>query len=132
MVCSRGVARRNVATVCACVMMAVAGFSGCGGGSSTSPAPVGTIAVTLAPGSATVQASQTASFSAKVTDDPKNDGTTWTLSGSGCMGATCGKLSGASSASGVPVTYTAPAAVPNPPTVTLTATAVDDTTKTAK
>jgi hypothetical protein len=132
MACPRGVARANVATICACVMMAVAGFSGCGGGSSTGPAPVGAIAVTLGPGSATVQASQTASFSAKVTNDPKNDGTTWTLSGSGCMGAACGKLSGASSASGVPVTYTAPAAVPNPPTVTLTATAVDDSTKSAK
>src|SRR5580698_262592 len=132
MVCSRGVARRNVATICACVMTVVAGISGCGGGSSTNPAPVGAIAVTLAPGSATVQASKTASFSAKVTDDPKNDGTTWTLSGPGCTGAACGSLSGTLSASGVPVTYTAPTAVPNPPTVTLTATAVDDTSKTAK
>jgi hypothetical protein len=114
-------------------MMAVVGLSGCGGGSLTSPAPVaGSIAVTVAPGSVTVQTSQAASFSAKVTNDPQNDGTTWTLSGSGCTGATCGSLSGKSSASGVPVTYTAPATVPNPPTVTLTATAVDDSTKTAK
>src|ERR1700744_4451293 len=132
MACPRGVARRNVATISACVMMAVTGLSGCGGGSSTNPAPVAAVAVTMAPGSATVAASKTASFSAKVTNDPKNDGTMWTLSGSGCMGAACGSLSGTASASGVPVTYTAPAAVPNPPTVTLTATAVDDPTKSAK
>ena len=114
-------------------MMAVAGFSGCGGGSSTSAAPQpGPLAVSLAPGSVTVQVSQTASFSAKVTNDPKNDGTTWKLSGSGCTGAACGTLSGAQSASGVPVTYTAPATLPNPPTVTLVADAVDDTTKSAK
>jgi hypothetical protein len=132
MLFSRGVGRTNVATICSCMVVALAGASGCGGGSSTSPAPVESVAVTLAPGSATVQASKTASFSAKVTNDPKNDGTMWTLSGSGCAGAACGTLSGATSASGVPVTYTAPAAVPNPPTVTLTATAVDDTSESAK
>jgi hypothetical protein len=129
---SRGVDRTNVAAICSYMMIALAGASGCGGGSSTSPAPVESVAVTLAPGSATVQASKTASFSAKVTNDPKNDGTMWTLSGSGCTGAACGTLSGATSASGVPVTYTAPAAVPNPPTVTLTATSVDDTSESAK
>jgi hypothetical protein len=132
MLFSRGVGRTNVAAICSCMVVALAGASGCGGGSSTSPAPVESVAVTLAPGSATVQASKTASFSAKVTNDPKNDGTMWTLSGSGCAGAACGTLSGATSASGVPVTYTAPAAVPNPPTVTLTATAVDDTSESAK
>src|SRR5579862_5741761 len=129
----RGVDRTDVAAICACVMMAVAGLSGCGGGSSTSAAPQpGPLAVSVAPGSVTVQASQTARFSAKVTNDPKNDGTTWKLSGPGCTGAACGTLSGAQSASGVPVTYTAPATVPNPPTVTLIADAVDDLSKAAK
>src|SRR5580704_11208766 len=132
MVFSRGVGRTNVASICLWVMAVAGAFAGCGGGSSTSPAPVESIAVTLSPGSATVQASKTATFSATETNDPKHDGTTWTLSGSGCLGAACGTLSGATSASGVPVTYTAPAAVPNPPTVTLTATAVDDTSKAAK
>jgi hypothetical protein len=132
MVFSRGVGRTNVASICLWVMAVAGAFAGCGGGSSTSPAPVESIAVTLSPGSATVQASKTATFSATETNDPKHDGTTWALSGSGCLGAACGTLSGATSASGVPVTYTAPAAVPNPPTVTLTATAVDDTSKAAK
>jgi hypothetical protein len=126
----RGVGRTNVAAISACVMMAIAGISGCGGGSSTNPAP--TVAVALTPATATVQASQGASFTATVSNDPKNEGTTWTLSGPGCTGAACGSLSGAKAASGAAVMYTAPAAVPNPPTITLTATAVDDSTKSAK
>ena len=129
----RGVERANVAAISACVMMAVAGFSGCGGGSSTSPAPVAkSVSVALTPMTVTVQTSQAASFTATVANDPKNNGTTWTLSGAGCTGAACGTLSGATAASGAAVNYTAPAAVPNPPTVTLTATAVDDSTKSAK
>ena len=52
--------------------------------------------------------------------------------GAGCTGAACGTLSGATAASGAAVNYTAPATLPNPPTVTLTATAVDDSTKSAK
>lgn len=129
----RGVERTNVAAISACVMMSVAGIVGCGGGSSTSPAPVAKmVSVALTPPMATVQTSQAASFTATVANDPKNDGTTWTLSGAGCTGAACGSLSGTTAASGATVMYTAPAAVPNPPTVTLTATAVDDATKSAK
>ena len=129
----RGVERTNVATISACVMMVAAGFSGCGGGSSTSPAPVvKSVSVALTPTTAMVQTSQGASFTATVANDPKNDGTTWTLSGAGCTGAACGTLSGATAASGAAVNYTAPATLPNPPTVTLTATAVDDSTKSAK
>src|SRR5579862_554672 len=125
----RGVDRGNVAAFSACVMMVIAGFSGCGGGSSTNPAP--TLGIALTPATATVQASHATSFTATVSNDPKNEGTTWTLSGPGCAGAACGSLSGAKAASGAAVMYTAPAAVPNPPTVTLTATAVDDSTKSA-
>jgi hypothetical protein len=129
----RGVYRTDVAAISACVMMMAAIFCGCGGGSSTSPAPqLASVAVTLSPSTATVQASQAMSFMATVSNDPKNNGTLWTLSGAGCTGAACGTLSGTTAASGTAVMYTAPAAVPNPPMVTLTATAVDDTTKSAK
>jgi hypothetical protein len=106
--------------------------SGCGGGSSSGPAPTGAISVTVAPGSATVQASQVQDFAATVLNDSQNKGTTWTLSGSGCTAAACGTLASMTTVSGAPVMYTAPAAVPNPPTVTLTATSVADSTKTAK
>ncbi len=129
----RGVDRTDVAAISACVMMVAAIFCGCGGGSSTSPAPQpASVAVTLSPSTATVQASQVMSFMATVSNDPKNKGTLWTLSGAGCTGAACGTLSGTTAASGTAVMYTAPAAVPNPPMVTLTATSVDDTTKSAK
>ena len=58
------------------------------------------VVVTVLPGTATVQASLTASFTASVANDPKNEGTSWTLSGAGCSGAACGSLSGTTSASG--------------------------------
>src|SRR6202000_1380889 len=86
----------------------------------------------LSPITATVQASQATSFMATVSNDSKNKGTSWALSGAGCTGAACGSLSGTTAAAGGAVMYTAPAAVPNPPTVTLTATAVDDATKSAR
>jgi len=128
----RDVGRTSVAAIRMLVLMTTGFFWGCGGGSSTSPAPQNNVSVTLNPASATVQASQATSFTATVLNDPKNEGASWTLSGAGCSGAACGMLSGTKSASGAPVMYTAPAAVPNPPTVTLTATSVDDTTKSAK
>ena len=88
------------------------------------------IVVMVSPGTATVQASGgTHVFTATVTNDTQNQGVTWTLSGAGCSGATCGTLSASSSASGVGITYTAPAAVPSPATVTLTATSVKDGSK---
>jgi hypothetical protein len=66
------------------------------------------------------------SFTASVTNDTGNEGVIWTLSGSGCTAVTCGILSNATTAS---VTYTAPASVPSPATVTLMATSMADTTK---
>lgn len=115
-------------------VFAVVTFGGCGGGASTTsdPAPVSiTVSVAVAPATASVQAGLTQAFTASVANDSANKGVTWALSGAGCSGATCGTLSATSSASGVAVTYTAPAVVPNPASVTLTATSVADGTKTA-
>jgi hypothetical protein len=95
---------------------------------STTPA---TLAVTLSLSTASVTVSGTQAFSATVTGDSASKGVTWSVSGAGCSGATCGTVSPATSASGVAVTYTAPAAVPTPAAVTLKATSVADTTKTA-
>ena len=88
------------------------------------------VSVSVAPTSSSVQTGQTQSFTAIVQNDPQNKGVTWTVSGAGCTGAACGTLSASSSASGTPVTYTAPSTVPNPATVTLTATSVADNSKT--
>jgi Fe-S cluster assembly iron-binding protein IscA len=65
-------------------------------------------------------------FTATVFNDPSNSGVTWSVTSAGCSGTACGTLSATSSASGAPVSYSAPAIVPNPRTVTVTATSVAD------
>src|SRR5256885_8410630 len=90
------------------------------------------ITVSVSPTSASVQAGTgKQQFTATVRRDWRNRGVRWTLAGAGCSGSACGTLSATSSASGVPITYTAPATVPANPTVTLTATSVSNTTRSA-
>jgi len=94
--------------------------------SATPPPP---ISVTIAPTSASVTAGGAPqAFTATLQNDLQNRGVTWALSGAGCSGATCGVLTGFTATS---VTYNAPASVPSPPTVSITATAVADSTKSA-
>jgi hypothetical protein len=94
-------------------------------------APPPAITVTLSQTTAGVVVGATQNFTATVANDSANQGVTWTLSGAGCSGATCGTVAPAASASGVAVTYAAPVSVPVPPGVTLTATSVTDNTKSA-
>jgi hypothetical protein len=86
------------------------------------------ISVSVTPTSASVQVTQSAPFTAAVQNDAQNRGVTWTLSGAGCSGTTCGSLSNITATA---ITYTAPASVPSPAFVTLTATSVSDSTKSA-
>jgi len=96
---------------------------------SASGAPPPPISVSVSPNSASVGiGSGSQNFTATVQNDFRNGGVLWTLSGTGCSGATCGTLSNVTSTS---VTYTGPTSIPNPPTVTLTATSVTDNTKIA-
>jgi len=107
------------------------GFVGCGGysGSSKTPPPTPPTSVTISPASASVPANGgTQGFTAMVGNDYLSRGVTWSLSGMGCSGATCGSLTGMTTSA---VTYNAPAAVPNPATVTLTATSINDSAKSA-
>jgi len=67
-----------------------------------------------------------AQISASIANDPSGAGVTWALSGTGCAGAACGTLSASTSADGQVISYTAPAVVPNPNFVTITATSVAD------
>ena len=61
-----------------------------------------------------------------------NTSVNWSVSGTGCTGATCGAITPANPVpQTTPVTYTAPTALPNPPTVTITAASAADSTKTA-
>src|SRR5277367_1212739 len=95
------------------------------------PAAVGAappMSVSVSPPTASVQVSQSSSFTAALQNDSQNKGVTWSMSGAGCSGATCGSLSSVTSTS---VTYTAPTALPSPATVTLLATSVTDSTKSA-
>ena len=95
----------------------------------TPAAASGPISVSLSPVTANVPTGYgTQIFSATLQNDPYNQGVTWSLSGSGCSGSTCGTLTNLATMS---VTYNAPASVPNPAAVTLTATSITDNTKSA-
>ena len=96
----------------AITLFAVSGISGCGGKA--------TVGVTLTASLTTVDAGDTLTITASVSNDSNSEGVTWSTSG--------GKLSN-QSATGV--TFTAPAASSSVQTVTITATSVADTTKTA-
>jgi hypothetical protein len=81
------------------------------------------VAVSISPTTAQVGAGKTQQFTASVTGTT-NTAVTWSLSGVGCSGATCGTIS----SSGL---FTAPAGVPSPAQVIVTATANADITKSA-
>jgi hypothetical protein len=80
------------------------------------------LVVSVNPKSYSLDAGMTETVSATVTHHT-NTALTWSMSGTGCTGAACGTLD---SNTGL---FTAPALVPNPATVTVTATSVADPTK---
>ena len=87
------------------------------------------ISVQVSPTAASVPATfGTQVFTAQLTNDTQNKGVTWSLSGAGCSGSTCGTFSNVTTTS---VTYNGPANIPSPATVTLTAASIADTTKIA-
>ena len=79
------------------------------------------VAVTISPLTAQVVTGAHLQFTATVANT-SNTAVTWSLSGSGCSGAACGSVTSTGF-------YTAPAAVPSPAQVTVTATSVADPTK---
>lgn len=92
---------------------------------SASISVAGGISVLVAPSTASVALGATYQFTASVANDTSNKGVNWQLTqnGSACTPA-CGQLSATSTASGNPVTYTAPTTAPSSSSVTLTATSV--------
>jgi hypothetical protein len=76
------------------------------------------ILVSVLPSSATVALNGTQQFVAQA--NPAST-VTWTVSGSGCAGANCGTISSAG-------LYTAPASLPNPPSITVKATSAAEGT----
>jgi hypothetical protein len=84
------------------------------------------VLLSINPASATVPTASVNSFTATVSGT-SNTAVTWSLTGAGCSGSSCGSLS-TSSTSAV---YAAPVVAPSPPGVTLTATSVADPSKSA-
>jgi hypothetical protein len=81
------------------------------------------VAVTISPATSKVATDSHQQFTATVTG-ATNTAVSWTVTGSGCTGATCGTIS----SSGL---YTAPSAIPSPAQVSVTATSVANSTKSA-
>src|SRR5438445_10846414 len=107
--------------------------SGCGSGTSVPPPPPPPpISVSVSPTSASIPVNATQQFTATLQNDPSNKGVTWALmqEGASCS-AECGTLSATSSASGTPITYTAPTTVPSDPDVAIIATPAADTNTSA-
>jgi hypothetical protein len=94
--------------------------------------PTDTISVSTTPLTSSLLVTGSQQFTAAVTNDAANAGVVWTVadtSGTDCPGAVCGTVSPTQTASGAPITYTAPAAVPPGGRVTVKATSVTDNTK---
>jgi YVTN family beta-propeller protein len=102
-------------------LIALVFLVGCGGNMSQPSPPT---AVIVSPSSATVHTGGVQQFTATVSPNGANQAVTWSLSGSGCTGASCGTIDATGK-------YTTPASVPNPPTVTVRASSVADSAKAA-
>jgi hypothetical protein len=89
---------------------------------STSAITITNITITLSAVPTSLQVSATQSITATVANDADNAGVTWSCVPLGA----CGTFSSSTSASGAPVTYSAPANVPQGNTVTITASSVTD------
>ncbi len=90
---------------------------------SASVTVIAAVTITISPTSVKLAPSTTRQFTAHVTGS-SNTSVSWSIAGAGCSGVNCGTIS----SSGF---YTAPATVPNPSVVTVTATSQADTTKSA-
>src|SRR4029077_1690280 len=89
------------------------------------------LSVSISPSASSVALAQKISVAATVSNNGGNRGVIWRLTGPDCGGLSCGKLSSFFSKPNIPVTYTAPANLPQPADVTLTAISLADFTKSA-
>jgi len=125
-----------------CALLVLLGLLVACGGSSSTPPPVG---INVTPAGSTVWPngpaadnwpSQTASFTATVTNSSSNVGVNWALSSTvACTGnpSPCGSFTSTATATGSTLAYTAPTVAAGlPGSVTVTATSAADSTKTAK
>jgi hypothetical protein len=125
------VAAKAFASIAAASVLAAI-LTGCGGGASSgnsntggnnSPSTPAATTISVSPTTANVRAGSTYQFMATVSG-PSNASVNWDINGTAGGSATLGTIS----ANG---DYTAPTTLPTPNTLTVTATSVADTTKTA-
>jgi len=90
-------------------------------GGCSGPPPA--VTVRINPNHARVHVGLSVQLTSSV-NNADNDAVTWQLGGSGCTGEACGRITSAG-------LYTAPATVPDPPQVTVTAVSVADPSKSA-
>lgn len=102
------------------VLTGCTGLTGGSGGTVSPPPSSNTTTVTVTPSTSAVRIGDTATFNATVTN-ASNTAVTWSVNGVAGGNATVGTISSSG-------TYTSPAAIPNPVTVTVTATSSADTT----
>lgn len=88
-----------------------------------------TISVAITPAVSSLTLGGTATFGAVIFNDTGDAGVNWTVTCTG--GSSCGSFLPTHTGSGVPTTYTAPTSLPTGGTVTITATSVADTAKSA-
>jgi hypothetical protein len=122
--------KRTTRFVAVCIAALVSALLCLSPGARVAAAPAA-IRVTMLPAFGTLETSGSQRFTATVHNDSQNQGVNWTLSGISCGDVTCGTLSALTSASGAAITYTAPSALPPSTEITLTATSVTDSTKSA-
>jgi hypothetical protein len=110
------------------VIVTGAGLAACGGGGGGggSTTPISVAFSSPLPGSLSI--SDTASLTAIVSNDPSFGGVTWSAS---CAATDCGSFNPGSSSTNTPTIYTPPASLPNPASVTITATSAANRTKSA-
>jgi hypothetical protein len=100
---------------------------GCGGSGGGQQPPPSSISVSISPANQTqIDQGQTVSFTAAVANDSGSRGVTWSASGPGCLGNSCGTFTNVTTNA---ATYNAPTSVSNTLTVTVTATSVADISK---
>jgi hypothetical protein len=104
----------------------VLALGGCSNGSSSSssshpPPPSGAITVTVSPSTASIRSGDSYAFSVAVTGT-SNQSVTWSVNSASGGNSTLGTVNSSGS-------YTSPATVPSPNSVTLTATSTADTSK---
>jgi hypothetical protein len=100
-------------------------LSGCGGGGSSNSTPPPAISLSVRAANPSIDQGQTTTVTATATNDGSSKGVTWSVT---CNAVACGSVSPQVTTSDAAATYTAPA---NGAKVTVTATSVADSSKTA-